>query len=171
MVNHNRVDGNRFRLYWSRCQGFPRSQAHRIIGEFALRGPHPNVGSEQSGHCLFVCSTAHACFGGRRQLPNLIRNNRRPWRGQGHGKLPDKSEHAQNKYWDGDDDRSNHNERNDDLIFHLPIEPTGHGFPSSARAPRKQAPRETRTTAGWPTAALAFGEQRFEAGPGTLTSP
>ena len=69
--------------------------------------------------CLFVCPTAHTCFGGRRQLPNFIRNDRRPWGGQGYGKLPDKSKHAQNKYWDGDDDRPNHNERNDDLIFHF----------------------------------------------------
>ena len=57
-----------------------------------LGDPHPNVRSEQGGHCLFA--TAHTCFGGRRQLPNFIRNKRSPWRGQGYGKLPDKSEHA-----------------------------------------------------------------------------
>jgi hypothetical protein len=68
--------------------------------------------------CLVFCPTAHTAFGGRRQLPNFIRNNRRPWRGQGYNEFPDKSEHAQNKYRGCDDDRSNHNENNGDLIFH-----------------------------------------------------
>ena len=68
---------------------------------------------------LFISPTTHADFRGRRQLPNSVRNNRPPWRGQGYDKFPDKSEHAQNKYRGCDDDRSSHNESDGDLIFHF----------------------------------------------------
>src|SRR5262245_48590440 len=54
---------------------------------------------------LFIyLPTTNMCLGGGGHLSNFFRSNRRPWRRQGYGYVPDKSDHAKNKYWDCDDD-------------------------------------------------------------------
>jgi len=74
---------------------------------------------------LFIyLPTTNMCLGGGGHLSNFFRSNRRPWRRQGYGYVPDKSDHAKNKYWDCDDDGSDHNKSNENLIFHFAPPPS-----------------------------------------------
>src|SRR5262245_34153237 len=69
---------------------------------------------------LFIyLPTTNMCLGGGRHLSNFFCSNRRPWRHQGYGYVPDKSDDAKNKYWDCDDDGSDHNKSNENPIFHF----------------------------------------------------
>ena len=93
MVNPSRSVVTGSGLYWSRPEG-SRAPMASINWGFGRSERLLSAQADIAGDCLFACPTTHPRFGSRRQLPNFIRHNRRPWPGQGYGKLRDKSDHA-----------------------------------------------------------------------------